>query len=107
MTRRIVLAGGNGFIGDLLVKSFVAGNYEVVILTRSPVAGETAIRQVRWDGIGTIKLNLRVTRIIHYEALRQLGGTLHRICPSIQAVRFGFGRIDSKEEPLTIYFVHK
>ena len=56
MTRRIVLAGGNGFIGELLVKSFVAGNYEVVILTRSPVAGETAIRQVRWDGIGTIKL---------------------------------------------------
>src|SRR5438874_2112154 len=50
MTRRIVLAGGNGFIGRLLVKSFVAGNYEVVILTRSPVAGETAIRQVRWDG---------------------------------------------------------
>src|SRR5438552_688044 len=49
MTRRIVLAGGNGFIGRLLVKSFVAGNYEVVILTGSPVAGETAIRQVRWD----------------------------------------------------------
>jgi len=34
----------------LLVKSFIAGNYEVVILTRSSVAGETAIRQVRWDG---------------------------------------------------------
>ena len=50
MTRRIVLTGGNGFIGRLLVKSFVAGNYEVVILTRSPRAGETAIRQVRWDG---------------------------------------------------------
>jgi uncharacterized protein (TIGR01777 family) len=50
MTPRIVLAGGNGFIGRLLTKSFVAENYEVVILTRSPVAGETAIRQVRWDG---------------------------------------------------------
>src|SRR6266571_869303 len=50
MIPRIVLAGGNGFIGRLLVKSFVAGNYEVVILTRSPGAGETAIRQVRWDG---------------------------------------------------------
>jgi glutamyl-tRNA synthetase len=25
----------------------------------------------------------------------------------IQMVRFGFGRIDSKEEPLTIYFAHK
>src|SRR5438094_6221221 len=50
MTRRIVLAGGNGFIGRLLVKSFVAGNYEVTILTRSPGAGEPATRQVRWDG---------------------------------------------------------
>jgi uncharacterized protein (TIGR01777 family) len=50
MTPRIVLAGGNGFIGRLLTKSFVAENYEVVILTRSPVAGESAIRQVRWDG---------------------------------------------------------
>jgi hypothetical protein len=25
----------------------------------------------------------------------------------IQMVRFGFGRIDSKEEPLTVYFAHK
>src|SRR5437899_6173600 len=50
MTRRIVLAGGNGFIGRLLTKSVVARNYEVVSLARSPGAGETAIRQVRWDG---------------------------------------------------------
>jgi uncharacterized protein (TIGR01777 family) len=50
MTRRVVLAGGNGFIGRLLQKNLVAGNYEVVVLTRSPGAGETAIRQVHWDG---------------------------------------------------------
>jgi hypothetical protein len=25
----------------------------------------------------------------------------------IQMVRFGFGRIDSKEEPFTVYFAHK
>jgi glutamyl-tRNA synthetase len=25
----------------------------------------------------------------------------------VQMVRFGFGRIDSKEEPFTIYFAHK
>jgi uncharacterized protein len=50
MTRRVVLAGGNGFIGRQLRKSLVAGNYEVVVLTRSPGPGETAIRQVRWDG---------------------------------------------------------
>ena len=50
MTRRVVLAGGNGFIGRLLAKNLVAGNYEVVVLTRSPSPGETAIRQARWDG---------------------------------------------------------
>src|SRR3989442_11942278 len=50
MKRRIVLAGGSGFIGRLLGKSFVAGNYEVVVLTRSPRAGEVGSRQVRWDG---------------------------------------------------------
>src|SRR2546422_10023635 len=50
MKRRIVLAGGSGFIGRLLGKSLVAGNYEVVVLTRSPRAGEVGSRQVRWDG---------------------------------------------------------
>ena len=50
MKRRVVLAGGSGFIGRLLGKSFVAGNYEVVVLTRSPRAGEVGSRQVRWDG---------------------------------------------------------
>src|SRR5437899_6572946 len=50
MKRRIVLAGGSGFIGRLLGKSLVAGTYEVVVLTRSPRAGELGSRQVRWDG---------------------------------------------------------
>src|SRR5712664_4719391 len=50
MTRRVVVAGGNGFIGRFLRKSLVAGNYEVVVLTRSPSADETAVRQIRWDG---------------------------------------------------------
>ncbi len=50
MTRRVVVAGGSGFIGRLLGKSLVAGDYEVVVLSRSLVAGESDIRQVRWDG---------------------------------------------------------
>jgi uncharacterized protein (TIGR01777 family) len=50
MTRRVVVAGGNGFIGRFLRKSLVAGNYEVVVLTRSPSADETAVRHIRWDG---------------------------------------------------------
>src|SRR5260370_4327086 len=50
MTSRVVVAGGNGFIGRIIGTSLVAGDYEVVVLTRSASAGETAIRQVRWDG---------------------------------------------------------
>ncbi len=50
MTRRVVVAGGSGFIGRLLGRSLVAGDYEVVVLSRSPVAGESDIRQVLWDG---------------------------------------------------------
>ncbi len=50
MTSRVVVAGGNGFIGHIIGTSLVIGDHEVVVLTRSPRAGETAIRQVRWDG---------------------------------------------------------
>jgi uncharacterized protein (TIGR01777 family) len=50
LTRRVIIAGGNGFIGRFLAKSLITGNYEVVVLTRSPSPGDTAIRQVRWDG---------------------------------------------------------
>lgn len=50
MRRRVVIAGGNGFIGRFLRKSLEAGNYEIVVLTRSPSAGETGVRQVHWDG---------------------------------------------------------
>ena len=34
--KRIVLAGGSGFIGTALAKALVARKYEVVVLTRSP-----------------------------------------------------------------------
>ena len=46
----MVIAGGNGFVGHLLSKSFLSRKYEVVVLTRSPDPDETAIRQARWDG---------------------------------------------------------
>ena len=34
--KRIVLAGGSGFLGQALAKELLASDYEVVVLTRSP-----------------------------------------------------------------------
>jgi len=50
MHERIVVSGGTGFIGRLLTGKLVASNYDVVVLTRSPLPAVGAIRQVRWDG---------------------------------------------------------
>ncbi len=50
MTRRIVLAGGTGFIGTFLRQRLAADGYEVVLLTRSPIQNGGEIRQVPWDG---------------------------------------------------------
>src|SRR6266849_8530002 len=50
MTRRLVIAGGSGFIGRLLGKSLVEGDFEVVVLTRSPDAAATPLHKVQWDG---------------------------------------------------------
>jgi uncharacterized protein len=47
--KRIVLAGGSGFIGQALAKALVARSYEVVVLTRSP-RKDTRFREVEWDG---------------------------------------------------------
>src|SRR5271154_138540 len=47
--KRIVLAGGSGFIGQSLAKALLARGYEVVVLTRSPRTG-TGFREIEWDG---------------------------------------------------------
>src|SRR4051812_22236429 len=47
---RIILAGGSGFLGQVLAKEFAAKNYEVIILSRSPRPTAGAIRFVEWDG---------------------------------------------------------
>lgn len=51
--KRITLAGGSGFLGQALAAHFAAKQYQVVILTRSPVLREGAVRQARWDA-GTL-----------------------------------------------------
>jgi uncharacterized protein (TIGR01777 family) len=52
MSRRIVLAGGSGFLGRSLAKELIARNYEVVVLTRSPRERSDGVREVEWDGTG-------------------------------------------------------
>lgn len=48
--KRIVLAGGSGFIGQALARELIARNYEVVVLTRSPRARTDGVMEVEWDG---------------------------------------------------------
>src|SRR5262245_5022423 len=48
--KRIVLAGGSGFLGRALAAHFQESNeYEVTILTRSPTAIRNGVREVAWD----------------------------------------------------------
>jgi uncharacterized protein len=48
--RRVVLAGGSGFLGRALADHLVTGGYDVVVLTRSPQAREGRARELGWDG---------------------------------------------------------
>jgi uncharacterized protein (TIGR01777 family) len=48
--RRIILAGGRGFIGQILREHFLKQGCEVIVLTRSPRAAEGAHRDLFWDG---------------------------------------------------------
>jgi len=48
--KRIVIAGGSGFIGRALAKKFFEHGFEVVVLTRTPHAHTDDIREVAWDG---------------------------------------------------------
>jgi uncharacterized protein (TIGR01777 family) len=49
-TRRIVLAGGSGFLGRSLAKRFLRRGYEVVVLTRTPRERNDGVREIEWDG---------------------------------------------------------
>jgi uncharacterized protein (TIGR01777 family) len=49
MKRRIILAGGSGFLGGALAQRFANAGDDVVILTRSPKSRNDAIREVTWN----------------------------------------------------------
>ncbi|WP_207434028.1 TIGR01777 family oxidoreductase [Sabulibacter ruber] len=46
---RIILAGGSGFIGQLLTHHFTSQGNEVIVLTRTPGKGQSAAKHVYWD----------------------------------------------------------
>src|SRR5947207_5794601 len=48
--RRVVLAGGSGFLGRALAEEFSSAGYEVVVLTRRAAKSSARVRHVMWDG---------------------------------------------------------
>jgi len=49
-SKRIVIAGGSGFIGGALAKAFSERGFEVVILPRSPRRHREGVKEVEWNG---------------------------------------------------------
>ena len=47
--KKIILAGGSGFLGGELAKHFFALGWSVVILTRSPKSRTDGVREMAWD----------------------------------------------------------
>jgi uncharacterized protein (TIGR01777 family) len=50
MAKRVVLAGGSGFLGQSLARELVQRDYTVTILSRAPQAGGGGIDYLGWDG---------------------------------------------------------
>ncbi|MDB6038022.1 MAG: NAD-dependent epimerase/dehydratase [Verrucomicrobiales bacterium] len=48
--KRVILAGGSGFIGGILAKYFHKAGYEIVILSRAPRGPSLDARTEYWDG---------------------------------------------------------
>ena len=49
MKKRIILAGGSGFIGTALAREFIGRGCDVTVLTRSPRPRMDAAREVAWN----------------------------------------------------------
>ena len=48
--KRIVIAGGSGFIGTALARELATRGYEVIVLTRRARGRDDRVREVVWDG---------------------------------------------------------
>ena len=49
--KRLILAGGSGFIGTALAQEFVRRDWEVAILTRTPRQRQGGVKEFAWDGV--------------------------------------------------------
>ena len=49
MKRKIVIAGGTGFLGRAIVKRLEDMDAEIIVLTRKDIVGSNNIRYVKWD----------------------------------------------------------
>lgn len=50
MSRKVVLPGGSGFLGQALAKDLVSRDYEVVVISRGEERADGDIRYIQWDG---------------------------------------------------------
>jgi len=48
--KRVVLAGGNGFLGRALATELLKRDYQVVVLTRTPRERNDGVKEAEWDG---------------------------------------------------------
>ena len=48
--KRVVLAGGSGFLGRALATELLKRGYQVVVLTRTPRERSDGVRETEWDG---------------------------------------------------------
>jgi uncharacterized protein (TIGR01777 family) len=48
--KRIILAGGSGFLGKLLSQFLMERGYDVTVLTRHPNQLSSSVKEVHWDG---------------------------------------------------------
>lgn len=49
MKKKIIIAGGTGFLGQLIAKDFLNKNYDVIILTRRKSETKNNIKYINWD----------------------------------------------------------
>jgi hypothetical protein len=48
--KRVVLAGGSGFLGHALAAELLESDYQVVVLTRTPHERNDGVKEAEWDG---------------------------------------------------------